>query len=264
MALEVNYIYTGGQGEESSQQVNLTYDPTTGANRNFNVVATRAFPTWGVVNFEMLEGWSNYHGTDVTLTKRFSNNWQMNATYTLAYFRDAYPFRDQWSIGDDGIVARRPIGFPLARDLGGEYTLAATDQRHRATINGVWELPYGVQLSGLYFFGSGERRSVDTGADRRGVGSQGEERLRADGTIVERNSLVGDPLHRVDTRLQKRFGLGGRATIDGIWEVFNVFNHRNYGSYVTDESNARFGLPSFNAALAYQPRMMQLGVRFAF
>jgi hypothetical protein len=264
MAVEVNYLYTGGRGEEIAQNVNLTYNPATGANNPFGVVDTRAFPTWGVVNFEMLEGWSDYHGTDVTFTKRFSDNWQMNANYTLAFFRDANPFRDQWFIGDDGIVARRPIGFALSPDLGGEYTLAATDQRHRANINGIWEIGYGFQFSGLYFFGSGERRSTDTGADRRNVGSLGEERLRADGSIIERNNFVGDQIHRVDLRLQKRFGLGGRTTIDGIFEVFNVFNRENYGSYVTDESNARFGQPSFNSALAYQPRMMQLGVRFAF
>jgi hypothetical protein len=29
-------------------------------------------------------------------------------------------------------------------------------------------------------------------------------------------------------------------------------------------ANAQFGRPSANAALAYQPRMMQLGVKFTF
>ena len=36
-------------------------------------------------------------------------------------------------------------------------------------------------------------------------------------------------------RLQKRFSLVGRAAIDGLIEVFNVFNHANYGSYTTAE-----------------------------
>jgi len=273
MSVETNYVYTGGRLEEDASQVNLTYNPATGANNPFSNIRLRPFPTWGAVNFELLEGRSNYHGWDSTFTKRFSNNWQLNATYTLAYFRDASAARDQWFLGDDGVVARRPIGFPIARDLGGEYGLAGSaggfagsgaDQRHRATVNGIWDIGYGVQFSGLYFFGSGERRSPDAGTDNRNVGSLGSNRLRRDGTIIERNSLVGDPLHRVDIRLQKRLALGGRASVDGIVEVFNLFNHENYGSYVINESNANYGQPSFNPSLSYAPRMMQFGVRFGF
>ena len=35
---------------------------------------------------------------------------------------------------------------------------------------------------------------------------------------------VGEPIHRMDTRLQKRFSLGGTVSVDGILELFNVFN----------------------------------------
>jgi len=91
----------------------------------------------------------------------------------------------------------------------------------------------------------------------------GRPRLRADGTILPRTSLVGDPIHRVDMRLQKRIPLVGRATIDGVFEVFNLFNHANYGSYVTNESSP-FGRPSFSDSLSYQPRTLQLGFRTTF
>jgi len=43
-----------------------------------------------------------------------------------------------------------------------------------------------------------------------------------DGTYLPRNSFVGSPLHRVDTRLQKRIPLGGRRTLDGMLELFNL------------------------------------------
>jgi hypothetical protein len=81
---------------------------------------------------------------------------------------------------------------------------------------------------------------------------------------VPREGLVGEPIHRVDVRLQKRFPLGGRAAVDGILEVFNAFNHENFGSYTTAESNRNYGQPSFNPNVAYQPRMLQLGFRVAF
>jgi hypothetical protein len=106
------------------QQVNLTYNPATGGNYPFTNINTRAFPQWGAVDFESLEGWSNYNAADFTFTERFSHRWQGSATYTVAQFKDADTRRDQWSIGGDDLVARRPIGFPLAPDMGGEYTAA--------------------------------------------------------------------------------------------------------------------------------------------
>src|SRR5262249_53091544 len=123
MSFEVNYVYTGGRNEEpyNTMNTNLTYNSATGANYPFSDVSHRAFPQWGLVNFELLEGRSNYHGGDLTFTKRFGHRWQASATYTVSSFQDATPTRDQWFIGADGVVARRPIGFTLAPDLGGGY-----------------------------------------------------------------------------------------------------------------------------------------------
>jgi hypothetical protein len=71
-------------------------------------------------------------------------------------------------------------------------------------------------------------------------------------------------MHRVDMRLQRRFPLGGRAGIDGILELFNVFNRANYGSYSTREVAANYGQPSQNTNVAYAPRTLQFGFRLAF
>jgi hypothetical protein len=227
------------------------------------------------VLLEYLGGYSNYHGTDVTFTKRFSNRWQATATYTLAYFKDGLPVRPQWYLGSDGVMAQRPVGFQLAPDLGGDYGYAgssiaggfgqAGDQRHRAVLNAVWDLGLGFQVSGIYFYGSGERFATTTGQDRRdeGAAAASEQRLRADGSILPRTDIVGRPIHRMDSRLQKRFEVG-RLTLDGLVEVFNVFNHENFGSYVTNASSALYGAPSFNGNVAYQPRMFQLGFRVGF
>lgn len=82
--------------------------------------------------------------------------------------------------------------------------------------------------------------------------------------IIFRPLMVGNPIHRVDLRVTKRQRIVGRATIDGMVEVFNVFNHENYGSYTTLQSNAAYGRPAFNANVAFQPRIVQLGFRLAF
>ena len=276
MSVEANYVHTAGRLEETVHNANLTYNPATGANYPFSDISRRPFPEWGVVLLEFLEGKSEYNAVDLTFTKRFSNRWQGTATYTLGYFKDGLPIRPQWYLGPDGVMARRDIGFPLAPDLGGDYGYAgsvvgggfgqAGDQRHRAVLNGVWDVGYGFQVSGIYFYGSGERFGTNTGVDRRneGVNAASELRLRADGTIIPRAAIVGEPIHRVDMRLQKRQPLFGRVTVDGLFEVYNLFNRANYGSYTTNESNAQYGKPSFNGNVAYQPRMLQLGFRFAF
>ena len=262
MAIESNYVYTGGRGEENTYNINLAYDPATGVNYPFRDIARRPFPDWGVVNFGFLEGYSNYHALETSVTRRFADRWQASGSYTLSGFWDGTPPPPVISIVD-GVLTRAELPFEVARDLGGEYSLAAGDQRHRAVGNGIWDIGRGFQVSGLYFFGSGVRRSTTYGGDLRNAGVS-QQRLRPDGTIVARNAFVGRPIHRVDLRLQQRVRLGGNRSVSGFLEVFNAFNHANYGSYVTQESSASYGQPSFNDNLAYQARMLQLGFRVAF
>ena len=248
-SVEADYVTTRSRAELFTRpNINLTYNPTTGVNYPFTDISRRPYPDFGLINQFRSEGWSNYHALQTAFTRRMSNGWQASATYLLAMLKDAQS---------------SPAPFTVAPDLGGEYSLAASDQRHRVVFNGIWQLPYALQLSGLYFFGSGERFSTSYGGDLRATGATGG-RLRPDGTIMPRNSLVGDPIHRVDVRIQRRFALARHASVDGIVEVFNLFDHANYGSYVTAESNVRYGTPSSNTNVAYQPRMMQLGFRATF
>lgn len=255
MAVEADYVFMGGRKELGSRNINVTFNQATGANFPFTTIASRPYPNWGTVVMNFTEQRSNQHALQTSFTKRYGNRWQASGTYTLSWLRDddlrAY----------SGLV---PVPFAVAQDLGGEYGLAVTDQRHRAVFNGIWDAGLGFQLSGLYFYGSGERFSTNFGGDRRTLGSGGTGRLRVNGTIVPRNDLVGGSIHRVDARIQRRFSFGDRLSFDGIFEVFNLFNRENFGSYVTQESNARYGQPSDNINKAYQPRQLQLGFRVAF
>jgi hypothetical protein len=255
VGVEVDYVYNGGRNERYERNQNLSYNPATGLNYPFSDVSRRPFPDWGLVGAVFHDGWSNYHGLQSNFTKRLSNRWQAAGNYLLSWHRDAL---GQPTSGFD------VVDFQVAPDLGGEYTLAIGDQRHRAVFNSIVDLPYGLQASGLYFFGSGQRFATSWGGDLRGVGVAGENRLRPNGTVVPRNNFVGEAIHRVDLRLQRRFPLGGRAGIDGIVEVFNVFNHANFGQYATQESSSNYGQPSQDSNVAYAPRMLQLGFRMSF
>ena len=55
-----------------------------------------------------------------------------------------------------------------------------------------------------------------------------------------------------------------KSAVDGMLEVFNVFNHANRGNYVTDLTNAMYGQPTDDTGTVYRPRMLQLGFRATF
>jgi hypothetical protein len=109
------------------------------------------------------------------------------------------------------------------------------------------------------------RTAVTCGScQARDTGSTAGTRRRDDGSIIPRNSFVGTPLHRVDVRFQQRIRLGGRRSMDGILEVFNLFDHANYGSFTNDVDSPLYGIPTYNADVAYAARAAQLGFRIAF
>ena len=280
LSLQADYVWMHSGNERNLRNVNLTFDPVTGVNRPFSNPANRAFPQYGGLWVAVPDGYTNVHSLELGFTKRFSQRWQAMGTYTLSSAKD---FINTWGLfpGCENVFTTPgstdcsvPVTVPA--DYRGDYGPAAAsttegsgqsaDQRHRAVLNAIWELPYGFQVSSLYFYGSGERFRTQYGADVRdgGVGTVSLGRYRPDGTIMPRNALLGEPIHRVDTRVQKRLPLRGSIRADLQLEVFNVFNHANYGSYVTVELSPLYGQPLQNSNVAYQPRVMQLGVKVAF
>jgi hypothetical protein len=265
MGVQADYVFNGLRNDRyqaQSANMNLTYNPATGNNYPFTDLSHRPYPDWGVVPMDIMGGRSNYNGLETSFTKRLSQRWQTQGTYTLSWYSYGTPLP---------LSGLTQVTFPVAPDLGGEYGLGVGDQRHRATFNGIWQLGHGFQLSGLYLFGSGTRFATTWGPDLRQTGATTGGRWRPDvgtacpcSTIVPLNALVGLPIHRVDLRAQQQLRLFGRTRVDGILEMFNVFNHANYGSYTTQQSNAKYGQPAFNSNVAYTPRLVQLGFRLTF
>jgi hypothetical protein len=109
-------------------------------------------------------------------------------------------------------------------------------------VNGVWDLGMGVQASGIYFYGSGERFQTLTGQDRRdegGTNASDSGCLPTARSSAATASSAGRSIastHGLQKRVQ-----AGHVTLDGMFEVFNLFNHKNYGSYVTNASALNYG-----------------------
>jgi hypothetical protein len=266
-SVTADYAYTGLRNDRvTGYNVNLSYNPTTGLPIPFANVAARPYPDWNQVLMDNFGGWANTHSLQTSWTKRMSNHFQGSATYTLAGYWRGTPAPWSGVLGTP-FGAGGPLPFPVAAPFSAQYGLGVNDQRHRAVFNGIWDAGHGFQLSGLYFFGSGQRLETTWGTNTDSLntgGTVGSNRVRPDGSIVPLNGFVGSPIHRVDLRLQRRFRLTSQVSVDGLVELFNVFNHANYGSYTTQQSNPKYGQPSSNLNVAYQPRMMQLGFRLAF
>jgi hypothetical protein len=283
VSVAADLVYSDERSTLVPMDINLAYDPSTGANYPFNNQARRPNRGWGNVNM-------NQHypkgGEDVGLqlevNKRMSDRWSASLGYSLTAGWDyQYP------------PVRPGCQYALTNPAPGVFTCDAPitlhpvlqyerfrspDQMHRLTFNGIWQLPYGFQASGLYFFADNGKATPTSGVDALLTGSVPPAitagtvntaspalgRLRANGTLVERNSFDRSDLHRVDVRLLKRFRLRERVALEGTVEVFNLFNHENYNSFVLNEQARNFGAPSFDSNIAFQPRVMQFGFRVTF
>ena len=119
-------------------------------------------------------------------------------------------------------------------------------------------------MGGLYYLGVGERAEHVYGGDLRGIGGGGaaqalrRQRLRPDGSIIERNSFTQPRRQRVNLRVQQRIPLDDRMSIDGIADVFNVFNSPNW-TLSSDQASRQY-----NQRILGENRAAQLGFRLTF
>jgi hypothetical protein len=254
MAVEADYVFSQGRNEkETVDNVNLAYNAATGANFPYATSgpnrALLPFPQYGVISMIPRNTRSELHSVQTQFIKRMSQRWQATATYTLSWFYDAesQPF--------SGLEI---VPFTVVPDLGNDFTLAQTDQRHRAVFNGIWQVGKGFQVSGLHYLGAGIRSDTSYGGDLRNTGADFSARLRPNGTVVPRNSFIQPAQNRTDVRVQQRVPLGGRVAIDLIAEVFNAFNRPNW-TIETEESAGDFGRRTLG-----QFRSAQLGFRVTF
>ena len=70
---------------------------------------------------------SSYQPLQTQFIKRMRQRWQFSATYTLSGL---------WDAQNQPFQGLEIVAFRVAPDLGNEFTLASSDQRHRAVFNG--------------------------------------------------------------------------------------------------------------------------------
>lgn len=238
----------------------------------------------GPITVTQSSGRSNYKAMLVKLDKRFSNRFQLTASYALASLTE-------FATGEN-----------LDDIFGNPFP---SGPRHTLTVSGVVELPWGIQGSLISYYNSRgpfNARLSGTGSDLNGDGTQGDTitglRLNRLGRGVDKNDLIlivnefntnfagklapngaaiprvtlptdfefGDNFTSQDIRLSKAFKFAERYTANFFIEAFNVFNIANLTGYSTT-LNSGFGRPTGRAGQNFGtggPRAMQLGGRFSF
>lgn len=74
------------------------------------------------------------------------------------------------------------------------------------------------------------------------------------------NGAREDRFFTFDLRTSKRFRIKEKATAEVLWEMFNLFNTVNLGSYAGNQRSTLFGKPQ----LAFDPFQAQFGVKLTF
>lgn len=138
---------------------------------------------------------------------------------------------------------------------------------HTFLINTIVQLPWKVELAGIFRAQSGFHYSVSPangGPDFDGDGLFNGAGLYIDGLgnpLYARNSQTAPPFVNMDLRIAKRFNIGERVRAQVLFEMFNLFNRDNPAAVQGLQGTT----PALGATLQYLPgREGQIGVRFDF
>jgi Carboxypeptidase regulatory-like domain len=268
MAIESDLTHWIWYNQTVARDPNLFFDPVTGY--NVDPRFGRPNPAYSQISWYESIGKQDYLALSSGFTRRLQNNFQAGATHTLMFYQ--HDDGASWShMGDNSF------------DRDAEWARSTSFQRNTVRLWAMYQFPLGLSVSGVYFYGSGNYYGGiisgapygKPGTNRLNIGApvaipeamrdrwEGPEVIGR-GEVAPRNALRGTPLHKVDLRIQEEIRMPGTVRLQLVGEVFNLFNHKNFGSFVTQINNARFGEPNQNLGNAYVPRSGQVGLRLSF
>jgi outer membrane receptor protein involved in Fe transport len=286
-SIEFDYVHILGLHEFTGLEANPRTGPLNNADRADSATSfprilapliaanaaklQAAFGTanpFGRITVAQSDGRSRYDAFTVSFKKRYANRYQLNAHYTLA--RAVAWFG---TIADFGLQPINPFNkFDPAANFG--YT--PEDERHRFVLSGVFDLPWGFQVSPILQLASARPYSIfpSCGAcdiNKDGVANDRETRDGNDQNQLPPATERGDKFSQVNVRLSKFFTFGEKRKLGFFFEAFNVFNTANFGNQFQNVVGADdfklpvnfFGATGFSEPLGI-PFQAQFGIRFSF
>jgi Carboxypeptidase regulatory-like domain len=218
-------------------------------------------------------GYSTYDAMNLSVEKRYRNNWSLRGAYSLSYSRGVTTGQET--------TPDLQVGTDLRLDEW--YAPAGTDRRHNFVASGRVEVPRtrGLGISGTLRMLSGtpftiQDDTIDTDMNRinfqplpegtynafAAAGPHVMKDVKSDGG---RNGARGPGFVQLDMRAGYKLRLKSRRVLDAFVDVFNVTNRANFTNPSGNRRvQADFLRLSGLAGGTGFPRQLQLGLRFGF
>jgi hypothetical protein len=281
--------YVGSKGSDLPAQIDVNQPrPGTG-----NAQARRPLAQYAAINYLFSGASSNFHSLQARLERRFSRGFSFLANYTLGKATDDAPlYGGSAPDATNTEAARGPANTDSRQRLSASFIYElpwGPGQPFLDNATGVMAaFVGGWQVNGILTLASGVPFTPIIAQDRAGTArpnSQWPDRV-CDGTLDDptperwfdascfavpaagtfgnagRNILVGPGLTNVDFSLFKSFRVVEGHQLQFRLEVFNLFNHVNFG-----QPNATIDAPLTVGRIsttATDSRQIQLALKYTF
>ncbi len=292
---EVEYVGSTGQKLPERRNLNIASIDPTGT---IPVAVRSPYPQFGAILLAYNGGWSNYNAMTARLEKRFNNGFFLLASYTWQKALDLGSTDDfsavstnfkNWDKGhsDYDVPQRLVFSYVYELPFGHGKRFASGLNPFANAVLGGW------QVTGITTFAKGQFQTATLGVDWLNASSFTTARPNIVGDYAAGRSLpdayintaaFAYPVNSAGQRIHIE-GNGGRNTIEqpGInnwdlgvfkntrvherfnvqfrWEMFNAWNHTQFGAASLNMSSINFG--KITGTLV-GPRRMQFGLRLSF
>jgi hypothetical protein len=244
-----DFIWSRGDHTPFANQINRF--PSPGADRPFAGDGFN-FP----IRIEDTSGISRYKALNVSITHNYSRNIQLTAWYTYS------------TCGSFGVIASDqgfdtfPVNQNDPHNRQG-FGPCQFDPNNKFVISPIFTLPWHFQISSITRYTSGRVYNIKAGTDLNGDGVNND----LPPGVNHINDGLGAGFFQADVRVSKIYKLPREfGQIEGIFEMYNIFNNKNPNLFDGNKLSATFGQPTAFAGDPLQPeqRLIQLGARFNF
>jgi hypothetical protein len=228
-------------------------DPFTGNQVTFyNEIDTSRNTEEDIVN--PTGAFRNYDGVELTLNKRYSHGWSINASYvyqnssgTISTARGGQSLGTSTLYHDPNAHTNNDGRFPF-------------ESRHQVKITGLLKGPLGINLSGYFRYMSGQRWTRTVSSDYLGgVGLLNQGNINI---FAEKRGDRGLPDQTLlDLRVEKAFKIKNWRFMV-FADIFNVFNANTTITLRSDSSHPRYVFMETTDIV--DPRVVRLGAKIEF
>ena len=238
----------------------------------------------GVITQVESTGYSSYDGLWVSATKRLSGGLMFDASYTWSKSMDTNSLNSSGFAVQDGY------------DIPGQYGLSDFDARHRFVVSAIYQVPSTAhalirswQFAAIVQGQSGNPVNIVTSNSMlngmpNSVRPDVTGPIRIIGSVdqwfdpsvfvavdrfgnLERNVVIGPSFHTTDVSLMRTITLAQRSRLQLRADVFDLFNHANFGppgNVVGSPTFAKISRTRLPTGEAGSSRQVQLVIKLLF